>query len=92
METPAAPPGMTVKGDESHVPLPRLMERTVVKHEIEAIIALNVIAKYATIPHSALFIVHPAVENSVRAIAGAPARSRCSSAEYFPLIKSVTLQ
>jgi len=40
----------------------------------------------------ALFIVHRALENAVRAIAGAPTRARCGSAEYFPLIKSVTLR
>jgi hypothetical protein len=41
----------------------------------------------------ALFIVHRALENAVRAIAGAPARARCRCiSAYFPLIKSVTLR
>jgi len=62
-----------------------------VGHGVEAIIALIVIAEYATMPHIALFIVHPALENSERAIAGAPARTKCDSA-YFSLIKSVTLR
>jgi hypothetical protein len=52
----------------------------------EAIIALKIIAKYAMMPFPALSIVHPALENSVRAIAGAPARARCRLVEYFRLI------
>jgi hypothetical protein len=54
------------------------------------IIALTIIAEYAMMRILALSIVHRTLENSARDHGRADAR--CGSAEYFLLIKSVTLR